>query len=183
MSDQDTCINILKHWSGAAIIDETSRLSDLWDMQHGSTFRMEGARELIAKLLQAFGSRPDKRRVHFLKTSDFSGSGLRISRVIDLLHFVLDATEDRVIKVLEHWSGVAEIEDLTATICSLWARAHNTGCEIGTDALIPPLADEFRELRITLRNSDFGSNGQIQTIDDLINAIAQSPSKQLEAGR
>lgn len=183
MSDQETCTNILKRWSENASFTEDARLADLWSLQHDSPFPTQGVPPLIDQLLQAFGSRPDKRRVHFLRPGDFTGSGWRIARVIDLLHFVLDATEDRVLKVLERWSGVVGIEDLTATICSLWARSHNSGCEIGTDALIPPLAEEFRELRITLRNSDFGIHGDIQTIDDLINAVAQSPSKHLEAGR
>lgn len=183
MSDQDTCINILKQWSGAASVDEDARLVDLWSIQHDSAFLTEGVSHLIDNLLHAFGTRPDKRRVHFLKPSDFSSSGWRIVRVIDFLHFVLDATEDRVIKVLESWSGVADIDDLTATICSLWARAHNTACRIGAGALIPSLAQEFRELRITLRTADFGDTGEIQTVDDLINAITRSPSKPLEADR
>ena len=176
MSDQDTCIQLLRQWSDLDPTNQDALLSALWSAQHANPFATQGVPALIDRLLGAFGNRPDKRRVHFLKRTDFGNSGWRIIRVIDLLHFILDATEDRVVKVLESWSGVVDIEDLTATVCSLWAASHNSACEIGVDALIPRLAEEFRELRITLRTSDFTS-GEIRTIDDLINAVAQSPSR------
>ena len=67
MSDQDTCINILKRWSDSASFTEDARLADLWRLQHDSPFPTQGAPQLIDQLLQAFGSRPDhdcSRQVH-----------------------------------------------------------------------------------------------------------------------
>jgi hypothetical protein len=47
----------------------------------------------------------------------------------------------------------------------------------GTPDLIDRLVHEFRELRIALMPDDFGDDGDIGSVDDLIGAVAGSTAR------
>ena len=177
MSDDELTRRTLHDWCGSEVLADSATLSALWNRAHGSGFLPDGARRLITAAGAAFQGRDDKRRIFFLQVTDFQGQGWRLSSVADFVRFVTAQTEDRVIAVLQGWSGVADILDTSVSVCSLWAVNHNVACSFGIPDLIDRLAREFRELQITLVPADFADEGDVQTVDDLIGAVAGSPSK------
>jgi hypothetical protein len=177
MSDRELTQGVLREWCGSEDVAESATLANLWNQAHGSGFPEEGAARLIIAARAAFKGRDDKWRVFFLRASDFKGDGWHIDSVEDFLGFITAHVEDRVVKVLQFWSGVTDIPDTAVTVCSLWGVNHGIACSFGTPNLIDRLAKEFRELQITLAPHDFTNDGDIQTVDNLIGAVAGSPSK------
>jgi hypothetical protein len=155
-------------------VKEGDALSDLWSRNHPSAFQPDGTARLIAATQAAFAGREDKRRVLFLKNSDFDGQGWRLGAAARFVEFLTAHTEDRVVAVLQDWSGVNSIPDTSVTVCSLWAVNHGSACSFGIPDLLRRLVAEFREVQIALQPDDFGDGGDVQSVDDLIGAVAGS---------
>jgi hypothetical protein len=177
MSEDELTRKTLRDWCGSEDVADSATLAALWNRVHGSGFLPDGAGRLIAAVRAAFLGRDDKRRIIFLRVTDFQNQGWRLVSVADFVRFVTAHAEDRVSAVLQGWSGVADIPDTSVSVCSLWAVNHGVACSFGIPDLIDRLAKEFRELQIALIPADFAANGDIQTVDDLIGAVAGSPSK------
>jgi hypothetical protein len=174
MSDRQMIGRLLCDWSGSSEVDAAASLADSWQGTDGP-FLPRGVERLIASLQSAFGGRNDKRRVMFLRVDDFAGEGWNLKSGGDIFNFVTAHIEDRVIAVLQRWAGLPDIPDTSVRVCVLWARNHASACSFGTPDLVERLIGEFRERRITLVPADFDENGDIQTVDHLIGAVAGSP--------
>ena len=87
--------------------------------------------------------------------------------------------QSRVVRVINTWSG-GETETLTEPLEELWARTGHRAVPFQREAvesLVVALRQHFRQAdtrTIILVADDFKPNGNIDTVDDLVQAVNES---------